>query len=401
MNATEKFLRYIKIDTQSDPTTGTHPSTAKQFDLMRLLERELTALGLNVSTDEHGYLYSYIPSNTDAPAIGFIAHMDTEPVVSGTNVRPQIVEYRGGEITLRSGAVLSPDRFPSLQNYVGERLIVTDGTTLLGADDKAGVAEIMALAEYLVKHPEVKHGKIGIAFTPDEEIGEGADFFDVEKFGCDFAYTVDGGPIGELSYETFNAAAATFTLKGRNIHPGAAKGKMINCCLIAGDVLSRFPETETPATTEGREGFYHIGSVVAGVEHGSIELIIRDHDRQKFEERKAFVSNLCKQMQDKYGKDSVSCEIKDSYYNMREKIEPHMQLIENAKTALSRLGITPSVLAVRGGTDGARLSFMGLPCPNLGTGGHNCHSIFEFISCESLEKGAKVLKEIVAVYANA
>lgn len=399
MFVTEKFLRYIKIDTQSNPTTGTHPSTAKQFDLLKLLKYELETLGLTVSTDEHGYLYTSIPANTDGPAIGFIAHMDTEPVVSGTNVNPQIVPYKGGDVTLLSGDVLSVESNPALKNYVGQDLIVTDGTTLLGADDKAGVAEIMALAEYLVTHPEVKHPKIGIAFTPDEEIGEGADFFDVAKFGCDFAYTVDGGPIGEISYETFNAASAKFTLTGRNIHPGAAKGKMVNCCLIAGDILSRFPENETPATTEGREGFYHVGDVVAGVEHGTIELIIRDHDKKKFEERKAFVAQIGADMQKKYGAQHVSVLVKDSYYNMCEKIEPHMELVENVKKALSNLSITPDILAVRGGTDGSRLSFMGLPCPNLGTGGHNCHSIFEFITCQSLEKGLEVLKEIVKVYA--
>lgn len=400
MAVSERFLRYVKIDTQSNPETGAHPSTKKQFDLARTLLAELQAMGVEAELDAHCYLYASLPANREGlKKIGFVAHMDTEPVVSGKDVRPQIVSYQGGDIPLSPDKVLSASEFPSLKAYVGEELIVTDGTTLLGADDKAGVAEIMELVSYLTSHPEVPHGKIGIAFTPDEEIGEGADFFDVQKFGCEFAYTVDGGPIGEISYETFNAASAVFTFHGRNIHPGSAKGKMRNCCLMIGELLSRFPKEETPATTEGREGFYHVEGMHAGIEEGTLSLIIRDHDKARFEERKEFVRSLQRELEKSYGKESVEVEIKDSYYNMKEKIEPHMHLVEHAEAAIRAVGVTPSRLAVRGGTDGSRLSFMGLPCPNLGTGGHNSHSIYEYVSIPSLEKGVEVLKNIVALYA--
>lgn len=399
MSATERFLRYVKTDTQSDPNSGEHPSTRKQFALAHMLADELSALGLNPTVDEHCYVYASIPANAEAPAIGFIAHMDTEPVVSGTGVDPQIVAYQGGDVTLKNGVVISETEFPSLKEEIGNDLIVTDGTTLLGADDKAGVAAIVEAAAYLMAHPEIRHGKIGIAFTPDEEIGEGALFFDVPSFGCDYAYTVDGGRVGEISYETFNAASAVFTLRGVNIHPGAAKGKMINCCLIAAELLAMFPKDETPATTEGREGFYHIESVETGIETGKVSLIIRDHDAKRFEERKAFVASVRGALAARYGEQCIQVEIKDSYRNCKEKILPHMHLVEHAKAALESLSVRTEIVPVRGGTDGATLSYMGLPCPNLGTGGHNCHSVREYISVQSLERNVKVLLAIIERYA--
>ena len=399
MSATERFLRYVKTDTRSDPNSGEHPSTRKQFALAHMLADELKALGLTPTVDEHCYVYASIPANAEAPAVGFIAHMDTEPVVSGTGVDPQIVAYQGGDVTLRNGIVISEAEFPALKEEVGNDLIVTDGTTLLGADDNAGIAAIMEAAAYLTAHPEIPHGTVGIAFTPDEEIGEGALLFDVPCFGCDYAYTVDGGRVGEISYETFNAASAVFTLRGVNIHPGAAKGKMINCCLIAAELLSMFPKDETPATTEGREGFYHIESVETGIETGKISLIIRDHDAKRFEERKAFVSSVRDALAARYGEKNVQVEIKDSYRNCKEKILPHMHLVEHAKAALESLSVRTEILPVRGGTDGATLSYMGLPCPNLGTGGHNCHSVREYISVQSLEKNVEVLLAIIKRYA--
>ncbi|MGN1234627.1 MAG: peptidase T [Christensenellaceae bacterium] len=383
------------MDTQSSPISRKHPSTKKQFDLAKLLVDQLHALGLQATLTDKCYVYSEIPANADElPAIGLIAHMDTEPVCSGKNVNPQIIEYHGGDVTLLSGDIISVSEYPALLRYVGEKLIFTDGTTLLGADDKAGVAEIMAAADYVVNHPELKHGKIGIAFTPDEEIGEGADHFDVPFFGCDYAYTVDGGPIGEISYETFNAASARFHVKGVSIHPGTAKGKMINASLIAAEIVSRFPPDETPATTEGREGFYHISGIEGGIEHATVSLIIRDHDKKRFEKRKAFAAALAQEMANKH-RTSVKVEIKDSYYNCKEKILPNREIVDNAVAVLRKMGIEPIIEPVRGGTDGSRLSYMGLPCPNLGTGGHNGHSIREFISVESLEKGVEVLVGIV------
>lgn len=400
MSVKERFIRYVRIDTQSDPETGAHPSTEKQFDLARLLVDELHALGVaNAFCDEHCYVYAYLPANAEnLPAIGFIAHLDTEPVCSGKNVAPRCVQYAGGDIALGNGVVLSPAEFPVLENYIGQELIVTDGTTLLGADDKAGVAEIMTAVEYLLAHSEIKHGKIGVAFTPDEEIGEGASLFDVKRFGCDFAYTVDGEELGELGYETFNAAEAKITFKGKNIHPGAAKGKMVNCALIAGEFLAALPENEIPAKTEGKEGFYHVCDVKAEVETGYIQLIIRDHDMQKFTARKAFVENVCGRLADKYGKEAVSCTVRDQYYNCYEKIKEHFHLIENARTAYARAGVTAMEAPVRGGTDGCTLSFMGLPCPNLFTGGLNAHSVREFIPVPSMEKAVAVIVELVKIY---
>ena len=400
MSVKEKFLRYVQIDTQSDPTTGAHPSTEKQFNLSRLLAEELNALGFSdVKVDEHAYVYATLPANADnLPALGFIAHVDTEPVCSGKNVRPTEIEYQGGDILLKNGKILSPTEFPVLHNYIGQTLIVTGGDTLLGADDKAGVAEIMTAVEYLIAHPEIKHGKIGVAFTPDEEIGEGASLFDVKGFGCDFAYTVDGEEIGELGYETFNAAEAVVTLTGKNIHPGSAKGKMVNCAVMAGEFLAALPSSERPENTEEREGFYHVCEVQAEVEHGKIELIIRDHDWDKFQAKKEYVKTVCATLQEKYGKDAVSVSVRDQYYNCLEKIKEHFHLIENAKTAYKKAGVTPMEAPVRGGTDGCTLSFMGLPCPNLFTGGHNAHSVLEFIPVPSMEKAVEVILNLVKIY---
>ena len=400
MSVKERFISYVQIDTQSDPETGTHPSTAKQFDLARKLEAELKALGASsVRCDKHCYVYAEIPANAEGlPSLGFIAHMDTEPVCSGKNVKPTSVLYRGGDIALANGKVISENEFPVLKNYIGQELIVTDGTTLLGADDKAGVAEIMEAVEQILANPSLRHGKIGIAFTPDEEIGEGASLFDVKDFGCDFAYTVDGEELGELGYETFNAAEAVITLKGKNIHPGAAKGKMVNCALLAGEVLAALPSDETPATTEGREGFYHVESVRAEVESGEIKLIIRDHDMKKFQAKKAHILSIGENLNHKYGSGSAGVKIRDQYFNCIEKIQPHFHLVENARTAFRKEGISPIEAPVRGGTDGCTLSFMGLPCPNLSTGGLNAHSVLEFIPVSAMEKMVKVIINLAEIY---
>ena len=401
MTTKERFIRYVKIDTQSSETTGMHPSTSKQFDLANLLASELKELGASdVRVDEHSYVYAHIPANVEGvPALGFIAHLDTEPVCSGKNVQPTPVIYNGGVLTLANGKTLSPTEFPFLENYIGKELIVTSGETLLGADDKAGVAEIMSVVEYLLTHPEIKHGKIGIAFTPDEEIGEGASLFDVKGFGCDFAYTVDGGQIGELGYETFNACEAKIMLVGKNIHPGSAKGKMVNCSLIAGEFLSMLPANEIPAKTEGKEGFYHITSLHAEVEHGEISLIIRDHDMEKFQARKKYVEHICQILSDKYGKESISLTLRDQYYNCLEKIKEHFHLIENARVAYAQADVPVIEAPVRGGTDGCTLSFMGLPCPNLFTGEYNAHSVLECVPTEDMEKAVEVILNLIRLYA--
>ena len=401
MSVKERFLKYVKIDTQSNEETGTHPSTNKQFDLANLLVAELKSLGVsNAFCDEHCYVYASIPANVEnAPALGFIAHLDTEPVCSGKDVKPACTLYSGGDIPLANGKIISETEFPVLKNYIGQELIVTGGDTLLGADDKAGVAEIMSAIEYILSHPEIKHGRIGIAFTPDEEIGEGASLFDVKGFGCDFAYTVDGEELGELGYETFNAAEAVVTFTGKNIHPGSAKGKMINCALIVGDFLAALPADEIPAKTEGKEGFYHVCSVNAEVERGEVRLIVRDHDMQTFQSRKAFLQTVCARLAEKYGKDAVQLQLRDQYYNCYEKIKEHFHLIENAREAFARVGVEVIEAPVRGGTDGCTLSFMGLPCPNLFTGGHNAHSVLEFIPLPSMEKAVRVIVELIKIYA--
>lgn len=401
MSVKEKFLKYVTVDTQSDPESGTHPSTKKQFELANILASELSSLGLSgVRVDEHAYVYAYLPANeSDLPALGFIAHLDTEPVCSGKNVKPETIVYRGGDIVLKNGKVIAEAEFPVLKNYIGQEIVVTGGDTLLGADDKAGVAEIMTAMEYLVSHPEIKHGKIGVAFTPDEEIGEGASLFDVQGFGCDFAYTVDGEELGELGYETFNAAEAVLTLTGKNIHPGAAKGKMVNCAVMVGEFLSFFPENERPETTEHKEGFYHVTGVKAEVESGEVKMIIRDHDMETFVARKKRVEEACAFLQKKYGVASASVQIRDQYYNCLEKIKEHFHLIENARKAFELSGVPVKEAPVRGGTDGCTLSFMGLPCPNLFTGGHNAHSVLEFIPVPSMEKAVEVILHLVKIYA--
>mgnify|MGYP000851420494 FL=1 len=404
---TERFLRYAAVDTQSADDMEQMPSTEKQRVLGHMLAEELKELGVSdVREDENGYVYGVIPSNLEeghqAPALGFISHMDTAPAFSGTNVKPQIIEnYDGEDICLNKDASiwLSANDFPEMKNYKGKTLITTDGTTLLGADDKAGVAEIMTMAAWFLSHPEEKHGRICIAFTPDEEVGRGADFFDVEGFGAEAAYTVDGGALGELEYENFNAASGHVTIQGKGIHPGSAKGKMKNALLIAMEFQALLPAFENPMYTEGYEGFYHLDHMEGDVEGAQMAYIIRDHDREKFEQKKAFFEKAAEFLNAKYGAGTVTAVVKDSYYNMKEKIEPHMELIHIAENAMRKNGVTPVISPVRGGTDGARLSYMGLPCPNLCTGGHNYHGKYEYVCVESMEQTVNILTEIVKSFA--
>lgn len=397
----ERFLRYIVIDTQSKDEMDVIPSTQKQFHLANLLAEELKAMGASdVKVDGHAYVYAAIPATTDKsiPVLGFIAHMDTSPAFSGENVKPQIVKnYDGTDILMNkeTGLTMEVAAYPDLLNYVGQDLITTDGTTLLGADDKAGVAEIMALADYLLSHPEIPHGTIKIGFTPDEEVGCGADLFDVEGFGADVAYTVDGGALGELEYENFNAAAAKVKVHGLSIHPGSSKGKMKNAILMAMEFQNMLPVFENPMYTEGYEGFFHLNDIQGDVENTAMNYIIRDHDMEKFQEKKAYIRRVADYMNQKYGEGTIELILKDSYFNMKEKIAPHMYLIDLAKEAMLDLGIEPLVCPIRGGTDGARLSYMGLPCPNLCTGGHNYHGKYEFISIQSMEKTVELLYKIV------
>lgn len=401
-NVVERFLRYVKTDTQSDENSDTFPSTGKQKNFAKMLTEELQSIGVpQVYFDEtYGYVYAEIPSNLTkeeskkCAVLGFIAHMDTSPEVSGKDVKPQIVENYNGEdllLNAETNCVLSVKDFPELTQYVGKTLITTDGTTLLGADDKAGVAEIMTMAEQLMEHSELRHGKIVIAFTPDEEVGGGMDHFDVERFGADYAYTVDGGALGELEYENFNAAKAVIDIRGRSVHPGDAKDKMSNAALLAAEFIAQLPEKERPEHTEGYEGFYHLTHIKGCVEAAQLEYIIRDHDRKKFEEKKQSIELLCNKLNEKYGKDSFQAEITDQYYNMKEEIEPHIFLVDNAKKCMEELGITPRIQPIRGGTDGARLSFMGVPCPNLCAGGHNFHGRYEYCCAESMEKITELL----------
>lgn len=406
MTLVERFLKYVSFDTQSSEESGVTPSTDKQMVFARFLKTELEQLGLeDIELDEHGYLYATLPANTDkpVPTVGFIAHMDTSPDCSGANVNPRIVEnYDGSDIVLcaEEGITLSPAQFPELLEHKGEDLIVTDGKTLLGADDKAGIAEIVSAIAWLKEHPEVKHGRIRVGFNPDEEIGLGAHKFDVAKFGCEFAYTMDGSEVGELEFENFNAAGAKFTVKGRNVHPGYAKGKMINSMLVANYLMSLLPADETPATTEGYEGFYHLVGLQGEVEQTTLSYIIRDHDRARFEERKRVMQSLVEQVNAHYGEQLVSLDMKDQYYNMREKIEPVMYVIDIAKQAMEAAGITPKVKAIRGGTDGAQLSFKGLPCPNIFAGGLNFHGRYEFVPIQSMEKAMQVVVKISELVAN-
>ena len=407
MDIIKRFTQYAQIDTQSDETSSASPSTEKQFDLARLLVKDLQEMGASdVFLSDICYVYARIPSNLSSeeeektPKLGFLAHMDTSPSASGKGVNPRIVEhYDGGDIPLGSGFVLSPKTFPYLLSAIGDDLMVTDGTTLLGADDKAGIAEIMDMAEYLLTHPDLKHGEIEIAFTPDEEIGSGAEGLDLARFGADVAYTVDGGPIGELEYENFNAASGTVEIRGVNVHPGAAKNKMINASLLAMEFDSLLPD-ERPSNTEGYEGFYHLTDIGGDETSCRMHYIIRDHDRQKFEERKNIFRRAAEQINARIcGTDAhVEVTLTDSYYNMREKIEPHMYLIDLAGQAFRDCGITPVTVPVRGGTDGARLSFRGLPCPNLSTGGQNYHGIYEYLNLSSLQKMPAVLVRIAELF---
>lgn len=405
MTLVERFLKYVSFDTQSDESTRVTPSTPGQMVFAKYLKTELEALGLeDITLDEHGYLFATLPANTDkeVPTIGFIAHMDTSPDMSGKNVSPKIIKnYGGGDITLSSEEkiVLSPMQFPELLNHKGEDLIVTDGTTLLGADDKAGIAEIISAIAYLKEHPEIKHGKIRVGFNPDEEIGEGAHKFDVEKFGCEWAYTMDGGEIGELEFENFNAAAAKVTFKGRNVHPGYAKHKMINSIRIANQFVSMLPRHETPEHTTGYEGFYHLTGIQGDVEQTTVTYIIRDHDRNKFEGRKAEMAHLVRKINAEFGEDTATLELRDQYYNMREKIEPVMHIIDTAFEAMKQAGVEPKVKAIRGGTDGAQLSFKGLPCPNIFAGGLNFHGRYEFVPIQSMEKAMNVIIKIAELVA--
>ena len=405
----DKFLRYVKIDTQSWSPSDTFPSTEKQKDLGRLLAKELQEMGASdVRFDgQFGYVYATVPSTLKegktAPVLGFIAHMDTSMAISGKNVKPRIVEnYPGGDIVLNEALsiVLKADENPELAGCVGKSLIVTDGTTLLGADDKAGVAEIMAMAEYLLAHPEIEHGTVRIGFTPDEEVGGGVDHFDVEGFGADYAYTVDGGALGELEYENFNASDVVLHVNGCSVHPGSAKGKMRNAILLAQEFQSLLPAHEAPEATEGYEGFYHPGTIQGNVEHVDVDYIIRDHDREKFEEKKAFFRKAAEFLNAKYGDGTIMVDMKDSYYNMKEKILPeNAHLIDNAVKAMEMEEVSPQIIPIPGGTDGARLSFMGLPCPNLCTGGQNCHGKFEYACIESMETTVKILLNIISLYA--
>ena len=404
MNLTDRFLKYVKFDTQSDELTNLTPSTPGQYKFAQALEKELHELGLEeISLDENGYLMATLPANTDreVPTVGFIAHLDTSPDLSGHNVNPRIVKaYDGGDITLNADndVVLSPSEFPELLHYVGQDLIVTDGTTLLGADDKAGIAEIISAVEYLKAHPEIEHGKIRIAFNPDEEIGQGAHKFDVERFGADWAYTMDGGEVGELEYENFNAAVANVTFKGRNVHPGYAKHKMVNSIRIANQFILMLPRWETPEHTEGYEGFYHLVKIEGDVEKTTLTYIIRDHDRDRFERRKRELEHLTRKTNNVFP-GCATIEIRDQYFNMREKIEPVMHIITIAEKAMELAGVTPKVQPIRGGTDGAQLSFKGLPCPNIFAGGLNFHGRYEFVPIPSMEKAEKTIVEIARLVA--
>ena len=400
----DRFLRYVSVDTQADPESETQPSAAKELDLLRMLRDELQAMGVEATLDEYGYVMGTIPSNCgkeNVPAVGFIAHVDTAPDASGADIKPQIIEnYDGGDIALQGvpGLALTTADFPEMLQYKGQTLITTDGTTLLGADDKAGVAEIMDAVQYIMEHPEFKHGEIKIGFTPDEEIGRGVVKFDVEKFGAKYAYTMDGGQIGELEYENFNAAGATVKIQGRNIHPGYAKGKMLNAILIGMELNNLLPVEQRPEYTSGYEGFFHIIGFNGTVEQATFSYIIRDHDMGLYEQKKSYMQKCVDFINEKYGAGTATVEIKHQYYNMRKEVEPHYHIVEKAVKAMEMEGIKPHIQPIRGGTDGANLSFMGLPCPNIFAGGHNFHGKLEFIPLESMEKASKVILNIISLY---
>ena len=400
----DRFLRYVAIDTQSNEESESQPSEAKELVLLKLLRDELQALGVEATLDEYGYVMATIPANVEGPvpAVGFIAHVDTAPDASGKDVKPQIIRnYDGGDIPLRGvpGLALKPSEFPEMLHYIGQTLITTDGTTLLGADDKGGVAEIMDAVQYIVAHPEFNHGKICIGFTPDEEIGRGVVKFDVSRFGADYAYTMDGGEIGELEYENFNAASARIHIQGRNVHPGSAKNKMRNAILIGQEFNALLPVEQRPEYTEGYEGFFHLISFTGAVEQADFAYIIRDHDRAKFERKKAQMQECVDFINAKYGPDTATAVIKDSYYNMREQVEPHYHIIEKAVKAMEMAGIQPKIQPIRGGTDGANLSFKGLPCPNIFAGGLNFHGKMEFVPLESMEKASEVILNLISLFA--
>lgn len=405
----DRFISYVTIDTESDPNSETTPSTEKQWDLANKLVEELKQIGMeDVSIDENAYIMATLPSNVDheVPTIGFISHFDTSPDFTGANVKPQIIEnYDGGDITLNKelNIILSPNYFEDLLLYKGQTLITTDGTTLLGADDKAGICEIVSAMEYLIKHPEIKHGKIRVGFTPDEEIGRGAHKFDVKKFGADWAYTMDGSQVGELEYENFNAAGVKLTFKGKSVHPGYAKGKMINSILLANQFIAQLPAEEVPEKTTGYEGFFHVNDIEGSIEETQVQLIIRDHDLDKYQQRKAFIQQLADQMNkdyaEKFGEDIVICEISDQYFNMKEKVTPVFHIVDIAEQAMKDLNITPIIKPIRGGTDGSQLSYMGLPCPNIFAGGHNFHGKYEYVPVESILKATQVIVKIAELTA--
>ncbi|QGK75139.1 peptidase T [Flavobacterium sp. SLB02] len=405
----DRFISYVTIDTESDPNSNTTPSTEKQWNLANKLVEELKTIGLeDVTIDDKAYIMATLPSNVahDVPTIGFVSHFDTSPDFSGANVKPQIIEnYDGKDIILNAekNIVLSPNYFKDLLQYKGQTIITTDGTTLLGADDKAGITEIVSAMEYLIQHPEIKHGKIRIGFTPDEEIGRGAHHFDVEKFGAQWAYTMDGSQIGELEYENFNAAGAKITFKGKSVHPGYAKGKMINSMLIANDFINELPKGETPQETKGYEGFFHIHHITGSIEETVLELIIRDHNKLKFEKRKDLIGKIAKKINKKFakqfGEDIVTAQVNDQYYNMKEKVLPVKHIVDIAEKAMRELNIKPIIKPIRGGTDGSQLSFMGLPCPNIFAGGHNFHGKYEYVPAESIQKATDVIVKIAELTA--
>lgn len=402
---TDRFLQYVAMDTQSDEQSNSQPSTIGQLDLQLVLLQELSAMDVIVNLDPNGYLTAYIPANIegDIPVIGFIAHVDTSPDCPGNNINPQIVEnYNGDDIVLNKerGIVLSPQAFPELKNYIGQTLITTDGTTLLGADDKAGVAAIMQAIKYIVEHTDMPHGNIYFAFTPDEEVGRGTKHFDTQRFAAQYAYTIDGGEVGEIEFENFNAATATLVIHGTNIHPGYAKGKMISAINLAMEIDGMLPKSERPETTEGYEGFYHLTNLVGSVEKATMQYIIRDHDKTKFQQRKDTLTDIAQTINDKYGNNTVEISITDTYYNMKEVVQQHYHIVEKAMQAMEYCGITPKVRAIRGGTDGATLSFKGIPCPNIFAGGHNFHGRYEYLPVQSMAKATEVILQIITLFAN-
>ncbi len=404
MKLIDRFLTYVAIDTQSDPASETYPSTAKQFNLLNHLVEEMKIMGLHdVDIDSNGYVTATLPATPgyeNTPVIGFLAHVDTSPDMPGHDIKPRIIEnYDGEDICLNENVNMSVADFPELGFYKGHTLITTDGTTLLGADDKAGIAEILTAVQFLLEHSEIAHGKIRIGFTPDEEIGRGVDFFNVEAFGAQFAYTVDGGFEGELEYENFNAASAQIDIQGRNIHPGYAKDKMLNALLLVQEFNSMLPANQRPEHTEGYEGFYHLVSINGGVEKASMEYIIRDHDRDKFEQKKRFITSVADYLNGKYGAGTIDLTLKDQYYNMKEMVEPHPQIVEIARIAMTEAGVEPIIRPIRGGTDGSRLSYMGLPCPNLFTGGMNFHGKYEYISVDTMHKAVETIINIARLWA--